>query len=33
MATPRRFWSLFVFSHSADAFSGDDEDDGDEGVL
>ena len=30
---PRRFWSLFVFSPSADAFSRDDEDDGDEGVL
>jgi len=30
---PRRFWSLFVFSPSADAFSLDDEDDGDEGVL
>jgi hypothetical protein len=33
MATPRRFWSLFVFSPSADAFSQDDEDDGNEGVL
>jgi len=30
---PRRFWSLFVFSPSADAFSLDDEDDGDESVL
>jgi hypothetical protein len=30
---PRRFWSLFVFSPSADAFSRDDEGDGDEGVL
>jgi len=30
---PRRFWSLFVFSPSSDAFSRDDEDDGDEGVL
>ncbi|KAJ6999994.1 hypothetical protein NC653_010679 [Populus alba x Populus x berolinensis] len=30
---PCNFWSLFVFSPSANAFSGDDEDDGNEGVL
>jgi len=30
---PRWFWSLFVFSTSVDALSGDDKDNGDEGVL
>jgi len=30
---PRWFWSLFVFSTSANALSGDDKDNGDEGVL
>jgi len=30
---PRWFWSLFFFFPSADAFCGDDEGDGDEGVL
>jgi len=30
---PHWFWFLFLFLSSADAFSGDDKDDGDEGML